>query len=308
MYRLMNQKTSILRIVKIICITALIFPFACKKREKQRNDEVINKEFDLAREQLITDIDTIIKDLPPPSDVPYLLVSSGAILDMSLVNILDSNIDKYASSKEKASLNLGIFIVDIGYLSLYERTRQAFNYIDKCQVLASSIGIEEIIDYQVVNRFLENQDNKDSLTAIVNDVMVQSTNTLKNLDELNSVALILAGSWIEGIYISTSVINDYPKDLSEELRSLILEPLVQIVVDQKKSLVNLIKLMKKMDDETVLVMVKDLEEVQKIYDEDLLEVEENIANNTGNYVLKPESIVKLTKKVSNIRYSIVNVE
>ena len=66
--------------------------------------------------------------------------------------------------------------------------------------------------------------------------MQKSGERLSELDELNSAALLLAGSWIEGVHISTTIVNTYPDDLPEESRTLILEPLVKIVMDQKVSL------------------------------------------------------------------------
>ena len=53
--------------------------------------------------------------------------------------------------------------------------------------------------------------------------------------------LVLAGSFIEGLYLAIEVIETYPKDvLDADTRNLILEPLVKVVLDQEKPLLDVI--------------------------------------------------------------------
>ena len=73
-------------------------------------------------------------------------------------------------------------------------------------------------------------------------------NSLESTGRLDIASLILSGSIVEGLYISTQLIKNYPEDTPAEIRDLILEPLIKVVIDQKEGLDNLIQIVKKFDD------------------------------------------------------------
>ncbi|MEQ9402256.1 MAG: hypothetical protein RIM99_01615 [Cyclobacteriaceae bacterium] len=292
-------KTSTLALVAVLLT-------ACGGGGEKTEESDAGAEFDSAKAQVAADVKKVIQDLPPPSEVPYLLIAAGADYDASLVNSTDK-IESYQSDTEKAALNLGVYAADIAYLSSYEKSEEALDYMGECQKLAAPVGIADALDYGMVARFESNMENKDSLTAIINEVMEKSGDRLSQLDQLNSAALMLAGSWIEGIYISTTIVNTYPADgLSEEDANLILEPLVQVVLKQKQSLNDLIAVMKDVPaTDGVKATLTDLEKVKAIYDGELSEVEKNISENTGSFSLSTSVLDNMAAEVKRIRTSIV---
>ena len=263
-------------------------------------------EFDSAKAQVAADVKKVIQDLPPPSEVPYLLIAAGADFDADLINGTDK-IDSYQSSPEKAALNLGVYAADIGYLSSYEKSEEALDYMGQCQKLAGPVGIADAIDYGMVARFEQNMENKDSLTSIINEVMEKSGERLSELDQLSSAALMLAGSWVEGMYISTMIVNTYPSEgLSDEDVNLILEPLVQVVLKQKTSLNDLMSVMNDVPATDGVNSAKaDLAKIKAIYDGELAEVEKNISENTGSFRLSTSVLDNMASEVSKLRASIV---
>ncbi|MEP5613136.1 MAG: hypothetical protein ABJP45_12855 [Cyclobacteriaceae bacterium] len=297
--KLNRIKTSVLALV-------VLFLYSCGGGGEKAADSNAGAEFESAKAQVAADVKKVIQDLPPPSEVPYLLIAAGADFDPSLVNSTD-NVQSYQSDVDKAALNLGVYASDIGYLSSYEKSEEALNYMGECQKLASPVGIADAIDYGMVSRFESNMENKDSLTSIINEVMEKSGERLSELDQLNSAALLLAGSWIEGMYISTMIVNNYPADgLSEEDVNLILEPLVQVVLKQKKSLTDLMEVMKDVpQSQGVKTTMADLEKVKPIYDGELAEVEKNISENTGGFTLSTSVLNNMATEVGRIRSSIV---
>ncbi|WP_370088474.1 hypothetical protein [Ekhidna sp.] len=287
-----------------LALSAAVLVSSCGGGSQEKSSDA-GSEFDAAKEQVAADVSKVLKDLPPPSEVPYLLMNAGAEFDETIINSLD-NMESYQNDETKAALNLGVYATDIGYLASYEKSELALDYMGECQKLAAPVGVAEAIDYGMIARFESNMENKDSLTAVINDVMQKSGERLSELDELNSAALLLAGSWIEGVYISTTIVNTYPDDLPEESRTLILEPLVKIVMDQKLSLEDLLQVMKDVpESEAVNSMMAELKKVKAIYDGELAEVEKQIAENTGGFVLKPSTLDNLAAEVGRIRASIV---
>lgn len=283
---------------------AAAFLTACGGGGEKAAESDAGAEFESAAAQVAADVKKVIQDLPPPSEVPYLLIAAGADFNADLVNSTD-NIESYQTDVAKAALNLGVYAADIAYLSSYEKSEQALDYMGECQKLAAPVGVADAIDYGMVARFEANMENKDSLTSIINEVMEKSGERLAQLDQLNGAALMLAGSWVEGMYISTRIVNEYPDDLPEETVNSVLTPLVQLVLKQKTSLNDLITVINDVPgSDGTNAMLADLQKVKAIYDGELAEVEKSIAENTGDYMLSTSVLDNMASEVQRIRASI----
>ena len=55
-----------------ILLAAGIFLASCGGGSQNESQASDSSDFDAATEQIISEIDQVIKDLPPPSEVPYL--------------------------------------------------------------------------------------------------------------------------------------------------------------------------------------------------------------------------------------------
>ncbi len=269
--------------------------------------EDANSEFDNAKEQIAVDVSRVMEDLPPPSEVPYLLLQAGVDFNEQVINdITAEKMESYQSNESRAALNLGIYATDIGYLVSYEKSERALDYMGECQKLAAPVGVVDAIDYGIIVRFETNMERKDSLSAIINEVMAKSGERLSELDELNNAALLLAGSWIEGIYISTQIVDTYPTDLPSEAKNLVLSELMKVIIQQKISLNDLVKVMNDVSgSEEVNTTKADLEKIKSIYENELAEIETKIAENAGSFVLETSILSNLTAEVARIRKSIV---
>ena len=291
-----------------LAIAGIVFLSSCGGgASKEESSSDASSEFDSAKEQVAADVAKVLEDLPPPSEVPYLLLQAGADFNQEVINdIAPEKLESYQTNESTAALNLGVYATDIGYLASYEKSELALDYMGECQKLAAPVGVADAIDYGMIARFESNMENKDSLSAVINDVMAKSGERLSELDELNSAALLLAGSWVEGIYISTQIVQSYPTDLPAEARNLILTDLVKVILNQKVSLGDLIKVMNDVpESEEVNNMTSELEKIKAIYDSELAEVETQITENTGGFVLEPSTLDKLASEVQRIRTSIV---
>lgn len=290
-----------------LAIAGTIIISSCGGGSSQEKDSDASSEFDSAKQQVAASVNKVLEDLPPPSEVPYLLMQAGADFNQDVINgITSEKMAAYQKTFGSAALNLGVYATDIGYLTSYEQSELALDYMGECQKLAAPVGVADALDYGMISRFESNMENKDSLASIINEVMDKAGDRLSELDELNSAALLLAGSWVEGIYISTQIVDQYPDDLPEEVRNLVLTELVKIIMDQNDSLTDLLKVLNDVSgNDDVTSMIVDLEKVKAIYDGELAEVETKIAENTGDFVLLPSTLDNLAKEVARIRTSII---
>jgi hypothetical protein len=262
-------------------------------------------EFDKAEESMNEQVQDVINNLPSPSEIPYLLQATGAEFNQSLLN--DRNkVDKYSTLSDKAALNLGVYTTDIGYLSSYEKTQEAIDYLNSAKKLADNLGVIGTFDLDVLQRFEKNIANKDSLANILNSATRSSEKYLKDNSRNKLAALLLTGSFVEGLYISTGLIKSYPKDLlPEDSRNLVLTPLMRVILEQEKSVDELVKMLSGIDQaEPIGSLMKDLTALQGSYQ--ALNIEEQIKNNKSALVLTDKNLVEITKIVEKMRNSIVD--
>src|SRR5262245_19178202 len=92
-------------ILASILALALIVTACGPSKEKSEDD---SDEFDEAEKSLQQKLPDVVNNLPPPTEIPYLLQSTGAEFNGSLIN--DKKMaPQYNAKTEKAALNLGIY-------------------------------------------------------------------------------------------------------------------------------------------------------------------------------------------------------
>lgn len=269
------------------------------------NKEADSAEFDAAEESLKDQIQDVVYNIPSPSEIPYLLEATGAEFNQTLINDR-KKADQYASRSDKAALNLGVYAADIGYLSSYDKTQEAIDYLNACKGLADNLGVIGSFDVEVLKQFESNIANKDSLAALLNRT-VQKTDTYLKDDSRNKLAaLMVTGSFVEGLYISTGLIKSYPKNLlADDQRNLVLTPLMRVILQQEESVDELLTMLGTVEqNDPVTGIIADLTALQASYR--ALNIEEQIRNNKANMVLSDKNLADITNIVEKLRKSIVD--
>ena len=270
-----------------------------KKDEQSENSE----EFKEAEGSLKTQIQEVVYNLPSPSEIPYLLQGTGAEFNESLLNPR-TKVDSYANRSDKAALNLGVYTADIGYLSSYEKTQEAIDYLNTAKTLADNLDVIGTFDADILKRFEANIGNKDSLTHLL-DQSVKRTESFLNNDSRNKLsALVITGSFVEGLHISTGLVKTYPRNiLPDDKRNAILTHIIRVVLEQKKSVSELLKMLKSVEQtEPVTNIVADLTKLEETYKS--LNIEEQIKNNRGDLVLTDKNLTEITAIVEKLRKGI----
>lgn len=298
---MINLKRTFSYFATIVFAIAL---YSCGGTSKKDAEDT--NAFDEAESQILQDIDKVVHELPPPSEVPYLLQATGTDFNPDLLNSLD-NASKYETSNDKAAMNLGAYSTAIGYLSSYDKAQDALKYMETCQKLADVIGISSAFDLDLMERFEKNLGNRDSLSNLIDLAITTAEQKLETVDRLNVVALILSGSYIEGLFLSIMVIDTYPDDLlPEHSRNLILEPLVKIVLEQHKPLIDVIALLKDLEsDEEIANVIAELNILRILYEDELLEIDDQIANNKGDFILSKDMLGSITTEIKRIRAEMI---
>lgn len=257
-------------------------------------------EFADAEESLKNQIEDLVYNIPQPSEIPYILQQTGADYNGSLMSPTAKAGD-YMARSDKAALNLGVYAADIGYLSSYDKTQEAIDYMNTCKMLADNLNIIGTFDASLLNRFESNISNKDSLAQLLNSTVKRTETYLKNDNRNKLAAQVVTGSFIEGLHISTGLVRTYPKDLlPDDARNLVLTPIIQVILNQKTSVSELHKMLSAVEQtEPVSTLVEDLNQLEQTYN--ALNIEEQIRNNRADLVLSDKNLVEITDIVERMR-------
>ena len=226
----------------MIALGAVFFLPACKNaanNEKEEIDSVAVQNREKAAKVFFA--------IPSPAELAAMIKVTGAKFDKAVMNPV-SNVSKYTTVESKA-LNLGIFGADLSYASTFDQTQESMQYMNTCKKLADGLGITNAVNENTVKRLEKNVNNKDSLLQIISDTYMETDMYLKSNDRSSTAALVVAGGWIEGLYISVCVANNN-KSNSE---------IMERVADQKVILENLSGLLESYkSDPAVTAVINDL--------------------------------------------------
>jgi hypothetical protein len=249
-------------------------------------------------------LEKVLTGVPKPSEMPYQIKSTGAEFDEKLPNP-PAMVEKYKTTKNKAALNLGVYASDIGYVSVFGQVQNAINYINSATQLADNLGISNAFDPKVKERFEKNLKNIDTLTNIINEAVAKSDDFLKKSEKGSIAAMMFAGTFVEGLYIATQIVDSYPDDLlPKDAKNEILSGMARLITEQDKPLNDLIAALKTVEkQEDTDKLIAQLEDLAKLYKS--LNIREKIEKNQGNLILTDETIKGITAKVKEIRSGIV---
>lgn len=194
--------------------------------------------------------------VPSPNDM-FSLIKQASIKgkNTSMLNPT-SNAKNYVDNKMKA-LNFGIYSTDLLYCSSFDFGSDALKYFVTVKKLGDDIGISTAIKESTAKRIEDNIGNNDSLQAISNDLYASSFSTLEGNDRGTTLSLVIAGGWVESLFIVTNMVPKYAKD----------DAAVERVAEQKYALDNLIEYMKRYEaDANVASVITSLGELKAIFD------------------------------------------
>jgi len=186
---------------------------ACNESVKDKKDASFSSS-EIDNKSLTGMIDGKIFCIPSPYEFVFHIRSLKIPYNPSLLNPV-GNSSLYESSFKK-NINFGVYGIDLAYISIYEQTSDALNYFSTLKSISQQIDLGEVFDVDVMERIENNMNTQDSLLIILTNTYKQADKTLKNEKQKNEAALIVAGSWIESLYILTQINKEKPNKIIEK--------------------------------------------------------------------------------------------
>ena len=203
--------------------------------------------------QRVAAVKHIFQTIPSPIEMAELIRKSGSDFDPTVLNPTD-NMENYTNVRQQA-VNLGVYGADLSYASMFEQQQQSIYYLSAARDLAKQLGVEDAIDTDLIERVNDNRNNRDSLLHIVADAYYNLNGYLKESDREQVSALVIAGGWIEGLYLATTHVTSDNEKLKER------------IAEQKYSLKDLIALLDTYEGAPELGNVtQDLKDIQVLFE------------------------------------------
>lgn len=196
----------------LVFILILLAGFACRNSSSNKPEFVFPEADTIPiseAEKLSTEaIEEIAKNIASPVEIANLLQSLAVPFSQDyLASSIDAN--KQTTSFDK-SFTLGVLGADLGYLNMYEKTGSSIDILSSIKKLAEGINVGQFFDFETIKRLSLNKSDLDSLLFLSIDSYTQIDKYLRDNDRGQLSALMIIGVWIEGQYLATQVMTEYP--------------------------------------------------------------------------------------------------
>jgi len=166
------------------------------------------------------------------------------------------NVSRFNTSHEKA-FNLGVFGCDLGYLNMYGRVSLVLDYISAIKNLADGINVGQFFNFSTLKRLATNNQNVDSLVHISQQSFNKMDRYLQKNNRSNLSILMVAGVWVEGLYLSAQFLKERPNE----------RRLAESIAEQKLMLNQLILVLGNFNKEQYIAnLITELTTIKDIYD------------------------------------------
>ncbi|MFP4041495.1 MAG: hypothetical protein ACLFT6_01910 [Bacteroidales bacterium] len=183
-------------------------------KDSQDEDSLQQKSVDTS--SVILKYNETVFTIPSPYQASIAIKKKGIGLNSQIVAPL-SNQKKFHTSFKQA-LNIGVYGADLGYLNLYEQHPECLSYLSVIKKLGDELGLDDAVSEEQMKRIERNINTQDSLLVFVSGIYKDFDKYLTNNNREEIGALIIAGGWIESIYIlSQTIKSDNNRDLINRL-------------------------------------------------------------------------------------------
>ena len=231
---------------------SLLLASCGESTDQKTTQPPVQTTLDSAEVARMKELEKIFFSIPSPMEMSSLIKEKGYQFDQNKL-IATSNVDQYTGESRQAIM-LGVYGADLSYTAIFDQKQMTMEYFAAAQKLARSMGVDGALTNDLIERLDKHQENRDSMLHIVSEAYADLNGYLKENQRIEVSAMIVAGGWIEALYLSTIYGNDGSTDLRQR------------IAEQKYALNNLMSYLDKFGDTTSLKELRsDLKTIQDAY-------------------------------------------
>ncbi len=300
---------------KLLLSASLLFlMFACGEDADSPDDAGAKRDTTLVGEgnsgknKLSPDvIKGIIESIPNPIEISFLIKDMGVKYNPAILNSTDK-VSSYNTEYKKA-LNLGVYSTDLGYANIYSQSQDAIGFLTGVKDMADGLNIGKFFDFETIKQLASSSDNMNELLQETTMNLQKMNDYLQKEDRTDATVLILAGAWIEAVYLTTNVAKE---QRNKELEIRIAEQ--KVTLDQLLLLLGHYESSPKM--RTLRENLSDLDKIYSKIDVKYIKGESKEVIENGILTIQQTEIPEITMttqdldniyaKIVEIRNSIIN--
>lgn len=157
----------------------------------------------------------IIAKIPIPFAIINKVAGSGLPYKKEMLNP-DANVSKYNTAEGQA-VNIGVYGADMAYMIAFERLGESGAYLKSVRVLADAVVIPTVFNEATMQKYQLNSDKQDSVQKMMHSSYTRIDSTLQSNERFGLAALVVAGGWVESLYLTTQQLNGEAKSESNKL-------------------------------------------------------------------------------------------
>ncbi len=290
----------------ITLIILMAFLLSCKKdQKKNKQDSQVEKE-KIDKSTVILKYNESLFTIPSPYQATYTIKENNIKFNEELLNP-EENYKSYTTNFKQA-LNIGVYGTDLGYLTIYNQNTSTISYFNIVKKISEELGLHQALSSKQLKETEAKIEQQDSLLFFLTNTYRHFDSYLKENNRKEIGALIIAGGWIESLYILSQTIKDNPT-----------RQLINRLGEQKQPLNNLIELLSfyYYESQNYTQLIDSLVDLAYAYDgiiynyyyeepEVYPEKQLTIIKSRSNVVLSEYHLRNIAKKIENIRNKIIN--
>ncbi|WP_245820793.1 hypothetical protein [Saccharicrinis aurantiacus] len=244
-----NMKTISRNSLASLLMAGLVVLAACNSGKSKKNNAT-----QIEKQEVETKVREFVYPLPTSYEIVEMLNKIEAAYIFGLAN--DPTKAGTYFTERSLAINLGVFGGDLSYASTYNQKQETLDYIDASRKMLEGLNLSNAVDKDLPSRIENNQENKEVLVDLITNSFYDTYNYLLKNEREPVSAQVMAGAWVEGLYIATHISE-------ETLNSL---EMVSVVLKQKEPLDKLFEILNRFKDEADIVKtIEDLTPLAEIY-------------------------------------------
>lgn len=288
------------KFILLLCIP--LFLFSCKNTNKQPEQTSDAEMVEAVTQELAK----ATADIRKPGEVADFFALSGTRFMPELIND-PMNYEYYKDKKLQAGANIGAYLAGGLYQVAFGKTYEGYLSVAAAKQLAMELGIGEVLDEIIIERYSEDNLPSGSVLNSVRTALIESETLLTEKDQAEVFSAMLVGNYIEKLYLLFSNIFEYPVDLPEESKLLILRDMIVETGDELDLLPEAINIVEGYKTEGAAYLLQELKDLQSIREENML-TEGEWAKLTPESIFNNKATMAMYEKVKEARAIIIATE
>lgn len=205
---------------------------ACQENKEGKKEEV-RTEAKEEKKDFKANFD-ILNAMPDPIEVVDLIKSTGLDYDNGILN-KPENAEKY-NAEYKMALTMGVYTVDLGYANLHNKTQDAIKYLEATKKMTDGLKVSQFFDFEKIKSITEEGKDLNQLIITTGMGLDKMRQGLEEEKRGETITLIVAGGWLEAMYLATQVADKSDKkELKEKIadQKIVISELIKMFETNK---------------------------------------------------------------------------